>query len=144
MQLPRAIRDGAPDAGGGRVIINRIGGRDEGELAPAELDELTYLLESGSDGIGMLDFQASATDYVPRQRQNATLAELMESAERVEQGVPITPEIEQEMQHGRSLGGARRKALSDAGAQKTTTGRASCRERRGRDERRWGDGGTVK
>src|SRR3546814_6825708 len=87
MQLPRAIRDGAPDAGGGRVIINRIGGRDEGELAPAELDELTYLLESGSDRIGMLDFQASATDYVPRQRQNATLAELMESAERVEQGV---------------------------------------------------------
>src|SRR3546814_8915446 len=95
MQLPRAIRDGAPDAGGGRVIINRIGGRDEGELAPAELDELTYLLESGSDRIGMLDFQASATDYVPRQRQNATLAELMESAERVEQGVPLTPELDQ-------------------------------------------------
>ena len=74
MQLPGAIRDGSPDAWGRRVIINRIGGRDEGELAPAKLDELTYLLESGSDRIGMLDFQASATDYVARQRQNATLA----------------------------------------------------------------------
>ncbi len=90
MQLPGAIRDGSPDAWGRRVIINRIGGRDEGELAPAELDELTYLLESGSDRIGMLDFQASATDYVARQRQNATLAELMESAERVERGVPLS------------------------------------------------------
>src|SRR3546814_17493042 len=83
--------DGSPDAWGRRVIINRIGGRDEGELAPAELDELTYLLESGSDRIGMLDFQASAPEYVPRQRQNATLAELMESADRVQRGVPRTP-----------------------------------------------------
>ena len=118
MQLPGAIRDGSPDAWGRRVIINRIGGRDEGELAPAELDELTYLLESGSDRIGMLDFQASATDYVARQRQNATLAELMESAERVERGVPLTPELDQALQHGTSLGGARPKALIDDGARK--------------------------
>src|SRR3546814_6221073 len=66
----------------------------------------------------MLDFQASATDYVPRQRQNATLAELMESAERVEQGVPLTPELDQALQHGTSLGGARPKALIDADARK--------------------------
>src|SRR3546814_3260647 len=78
MQLPSAIRDGSPDAWGRRVIINRIGRGDEGEAAPAELDELTYPPESDSDRVGRLHFQASATDYVPRQRQTATLAEQME------------------------------------------------------------------
>ena len=39
MQLPGAIRDGSPDAWGRRVRINRIGGRDEGVLAPAVLEE---------------------------------------------------------------------------------------------------------
>src|SRR3546814_6534966 len=66
----------------------------------------------------MLDFQRSPTDYLPRQRKNATLAELMESAERVEKGVQLTPELDQALQHGSSLGGARPKALIDDGDKK--------------------------
>src|SRR3546814_3357991 len=42
----------------------------------------------------------------------------MESAERVERGVPLTPELDQALQHGTSLGGARPKALIDDGARK--------------------------
>jgi serine/threonine-protein kinase HipA len=118
MLLPSSIRDGSPDAWGRRVIINRVTGLKGDEAAQTDLDELTYLLESGSDRIGMLDFQRSPTDYVPRQRKNATLAELMVSAERVEQGVQLTPELDEALQHGSSLGGARPKALVDDGDKK--------------------------
>ncbi|MDF0491405.1 type II toxin-antitoxin system HipA family toxin [Sphingomonas sp. H39-1-10] len=118
MTLPSCIRDGSPDAWGRRVIINRMTGLKAGEAGAVELDELTYLLESGSDRIGMLDFQLSPSGYVPRQGQNATLAELMESADRVDRGIPLTPELDQALQHGSSLGGARPKALIDDGDRK--------------------------
>ena len=58
------IEDAAPDAWGQRVILNsRVG---QGALDTADLGILTYLLESGSDRIGALDFQASASSYVAR------------------------------------------------------------------------------
>ncbi|MBZ9647610.1 HipA domain-containing protein [Sphingobium sp. 3R8] len=114
LSMPSAIRDASPDAWGRRVIINRTLGKKADKIDGAELDELTYLLESGSDRIGALDFQLSATDYVPRQRHAASLSELMESAERVEKRLPLTPELDQALQHGTSLGGARPKVLIDA------------------------------
>lgn len=76
------------------------------------------MLDSGSDRIGALDFQRSATNYVPRLQSNATLEELMQSAERVEKGVPLSPDLDQALQHGTSLGGARPKALIATGKQK--------------------------
>lgn len=118
MQMPSCIRDASPDAWGRRVIINRTFGATGGRADQAELDELTYLLESGSDRIGALDFQLSATDYKPRQRINATLDELMQSADRVEKGVPLSPDLDLALQHGTSLGGARPKALIDSGDRK--------------------------
>jgi serine/threonine-protein kinase HipA len=118
MQLPSCIRDGSPDAWGRRVIINRMLGLKGGNAADIELDELTYLLESGSDRVGALDFQSSAQTYVPRHRANATLAELMQSAERVERGVPLSLELDEALQHGTSLGGARPKAMIEDGQRK--------------------------
>nr|WP_281020027.1 HipA N-terminal domain-containing protein [Minwuia sp. IMCC3060] len=115
MQMPSCIRDGSPDAWGRRVIINRMLGLQGKEADAAELDELTYMLESGSDRIGALDFQKSPNEYVPRQSQNATLEELIESAKRVEDGVPLSPELDLALQHGTALGGARPKALIDDG-----------------------------
>ena len=47
---------------------------------------------------------------MPRSPLNASLAELIESAERVENGVPLTPELDQALFHGSSIGGARPKA----------------------------------
>jgi serine/threonine-protein kinase HipA len=109
--MPGCIRDAAPDAWGRRVIINKKSGRKGASTDTAELDELTYLLESGSDRIGALDFQRSPTEYVPRTANNVSLKELVESAERVEKGVPLTPELDQALFHGSSIGGARPKAL---------------------------------
>ena len=118
LQLPSCIRDASPDAWGRRVIVNRTQGLKGQDASIAELDELTYLLESGSGRIGALDFQHSATNYVPRQQVNATLEELMQSAERVEKGVPLSPDLDLALQHGTSIGGARPKALIDSGDKK--------------------------
>jgi serine/threonine-protein kinase HipA len=111
LAMPGCIRDAVPDAWGRRVIINkRLGARGK-EMDTAQLDELTFMLESGSDRIGALDFQQSATEYVPRLSATVPLAELLESAERVENGVPLTTELDQALFHGSSIGGARPKAL---------------------------------
>ena len=111
LTMPGCIRDAAPDAWGRRVIINKKLGLKGAGTDTAELDELTYLLESGSDRIGALDFQHSPTEYVPRTANNVSLEELIASAERVEKGVPLTPELDQALFHGSSIGGARPKAL---------------------------------
>ncbi len=109
--IPSCIRDAAPDAWGRRVIINKKLGLKGANTDTAELDELTYLLESGSDRIGALDFQRSPTEYVPRSAKNVPLSELLASVERVEMGVPLTPELDLALYHGSSIGGARPKAL---------------------------------
>ena len=111
LDLPNCIRDASPDAWGRRVIINRQLGKRGRDTDTAELGELTYLLESGSDRIGALDFQRSPSEYVPRSANNAKLEELLESADRVEKGVLLTPELDQALFHGSSIGGARPKAL---------------------------------
>jgi serine/threonine-protein kinase HipA len=114
LSMPGCIRDSAPDAWGRRVIINKKLGRKGKDTDTDDLGELTYLLESGSDRIGALDFQRSPTEYVPRSASNVSLEELLESAERVEKGVPLTPELDQALFHGSSIGGARPKALIEA------------------------------
>lgn len=118
LSMPSCLRDAAPDAWGRRVIINKKLGL-EGEYADkAELDELTYMLESGSDRIGALDFQRSAADYEPRVSGNVNLEELLRSAELVEKGVPLTQELGQALHHGTAIGGARPKVLIEDGDKK--------------------------
>jgi len=111
LTMPGCIRDSAPDAWGRRVIINKKLGSKGKDSDTDPLGELTYLLESGSDRIGALDFQRSPSEYVPRSANNVPLEELLQSAARVEQGVPLTPERDQALFHGSSIGGARPKAL---------------------------------
>ena len=118
LSMPGCIRDAAPDAWGRRVILNRKFGTKGVALDQADLSELTFLLESGSDRIGALDFQASPKDYVPRSAQNASLEALLRSAERVENGIPLTLELDQALHHGSSIGGARPKALIQNSSQK--------------------------
>lgn len=118
LMMPGCIRDGSPDAWGRRVIINRLTGRkpDGGDVP--HLGELVFLLRSGSDRIGALDFQESATEYVPRIAADASLEELLAAAERIEKGLPLTPTLDLAMNHGASIGGARPKALVDDGGKK--------------------------
>ena len=111
LTMPGCIRDSAPDAWGRRVIINKKMGHKGKDTDTDVLGELTYLLESGSDRIGALDFQRSPTEYIPRSAINVPLDALRQSAERVEQGVPLTPDLDQALFHGSSIGGARPKAL---------------------------------
>ena len=99
------LRDAAPDAWGRRVLNLRLAGDPS-----ADLSELTYLAESGSDRIGALDFQDSATDYQHR-GQGATLEQLMHAAELVEGGQAIPDDLAAAAGHGTSIGGARPKAL---------------------------------
>lgn len=113
------IADAGPDAWGQRVILNHRVGR--GAEDTAELSQLTYLLESGSDRIGALDFQASPTEYVPRSRGTAQLTELeglAESARKVEEGVPLSSALDEALLHGTSVGGARPKVLLNDGSRR--------------------------
>jgi len=125
--LPRltiagCIADAAPDAWGQRVIMNRLLGDGAADADPASLDTLTYLLESGAERFGALDFHSSPDDYAGRVADGAAgevpLAELMEAARLVEQGVPLSPELDRALLHGSSIGGARPKALLDDGGRK--------------------------
>jgi len=118
LNMPGCIRDSAPDAWGRRVIINKKLGLKGADTDTATLDELTYLLESGSDRIGALDFQQSPSEYRPRLAKNVSMEELMQSAERVEKGVPLTAELDQALYHGSSIGGARPKVLIEEGGTK--------------------------
>jgi len=111
-EVAGCIADAGPDAWGQRVILNRLVGG--GAADTGDLPLLTYLLESGSDRTGALDFQASPTEYVPRSRGEAQLSELAalaESARRVEEGIPLSPALDEALLHGTSIGGARPKAL---------------------------------
>ena len=118
LSMPSCLRDASPDAWGRRVLINRKFGVKGADASEFELDELTYLLESGSDRIGALDFQMSASQYVPRQTKQPSLEELQTAAEKVEKGVPLSPELDLALLHGTSLGGARPKVLFDEGKRK--------------------------
>lgn len=104
------IADAGPDAWGMRVILNHHNSRETAD--PDRLSVLTYLLESGSDRIGALDFQVSPTEYVPRSIDHATLDDLAEAADRVDRGLPLSSELDLALVHGSSgIGGARPKAL---------------------------------
>ena len=111
LSMPGCIRDASPDAWGRRVLINRKLNLKGEQAAGYDLDELTCLLESGSDRAGALDFQASPSRCVPRGIGQASLDELLRAAEQVEKGVPLSQELDKALQHGTSLGGARPKAL---------------------------------
>jgi serine/threonine-protein kinase HipA len=104
--MPAALRDASPDAWGRRVILQR--------LLPAsddtrDLDEATYLMQSGSNRLGAVDFQASARDYEPR-TETATLEELLHAAEMIEAGQTLPEHLDRALLDGTGIGGARPKA----------------------------------
>ena len=111
LMMPGCIRDASPDAWGRRVLISQLMQDIKSTSLSNELSELDYLLESGSNRIGALDFQESSTKYIPRNKQSSNLEELLIASEKIEQGEILTPALGLALQHGTSLGGARPKAL---------------------------------
>lgn len=104
-EMAGCLADSAPDAWGRRVIEYRRGGGE------SDLSVLSYLLESGSDRVGAVDFQTSPIEYRARTGEVVSLPELVEAAERVERGVALTPALNRALLHGTSVGGARPKAV---------------------------------
>lgn len=109
LPLAGCLRDAAPDAWGRRVINARLASDPD-----ADLGELTYLLESGSDRIGALDFQTSPTEYRHR-GTSASLDQLMRAAQLIDAGEPLPADLVAAAGHGTSVGGARPKALLSEG-----------------------------
>jgi serine/threonine-protein kinase HipA len=105
------IRDAGPDSWGQRVILARYLQPLNRSSDTGDLPLLTYLLESGSDRVGALDFQESPTQYLPRAHSQATLDELLNAADRLQAGQPLSPELEMALLRGTSIGGARPKVL---------------------------------
>ena len=116
LTLAGALRDALPDAWGRRVILAKLAATErEPATTPTgtsvDPEEHTFMLESGSNRIGALDFQRSATRHEPRESPDATLDALHDAAERLERGLPLPPALDLAIVHGSSIGGARPKAL---------------------------------
>ncbi|HXN38558.1 MAG TPA: HipA domain-containing protein [Solirubrobacteraceae bacterium] len=111
LKVAGCIADATPDAWGQRMILRRMVGEGGTGMDPASLGPLTYLLQSASDRIGALDFQLSPDEYVARDEGSAPLDELTQAAQRVEEGRPFSPVLDQALLRGSSIGGARPKAL---------------------------------
>ncbi len=104
LTIAACLNDATPDSWGQRVIGNRLGAGDRA------LSIETYMLESGSNRFGAIDFQESATAYRPR-LDTATLDELYDAAEKVLAGLPLSPAIGDALINGTAIGGAHPKVL---------------------------------
>jgi serine/threonine-protein kinase HipA len=111
LTIPGCINDAGPDAWGQRVVMQHLLGAGAKGDDPAIFGPLTYLLRSGSDRIGALDFQEGADVYVSRDETSVPLEDLMEAADLVSQNLPLPPALDLALLHGSSVGGARPKAL---------------------------------
>jgi len=110
LTVAACLKDSTPDSWGERVIGNRLGSGD------TELSIETYMLESGSNRLGAIDFQEGPDDYRPRV-DTASLDELYDAAEKVLAGEPLNPAIGDALMNGTAIGGAHPKVLisDDAG-----------------------------
>ncbi|PJI93445.1 type II toxin-antitoxin system HipA family toxin [Luteimicrobium subarcticum] len=119
LDIAGCLDDAGPASWGQRIILARHQGRLDKTSDTGDLDRLVYFAESGSDRIGALDFQASATQYVPRTAATrADLGQLLTAADDLEEGRPLTPALAEALLRGTSIGGARPKALLDDGDRK--------------------------
>ncbi len=108
LRIAGVLGDGVPDAWGRRILEDRHAHRSG---VPGQLSTLEYMLGSSSDRIGALDFQESATTYVPRNVDPVPLEELMTAAQLLEEGQELSPALSEALLRGTSIGGARPKAL---------------------------------
>ncbi|MDY7105363.1 MAG: HipA domain-containing protein [Actinomycetota bacterium] len=127
LHIAGCINDAGPDAWGQRIILHRRTGAAGPVADTTELGALTYLLESGSDRIGALDFQADPERYVAR-TSGGTLEEMVEAADRLEAGEPLSTDLDEALLHGTSVGGARPKVLLTDGDRRLIAKLSSSRD----------------
>jgi len=99
------IRDAAPDSWGRRVIEARL------KVPANSLPESTYLLEAGSDRVGALDIRASLDqEDRPAHESIHNLSYVLEGAQKIEAGSPVSEALSRILIVGSGLGGMRPKA----------------------------------
>ncbi len=117
LTLPGQLRDALPDAWGQHVVLRRLLGRSGRNADTGEINPMTYMINSGSDRFGAIDFQESPERYVPR-NEHASLDELASAAQALEEGRPVPSAIADALFDGTSIGGARPKVtISDGDEQ---------------------------
>lgn len=110
LAMPGCLRDAAPDAWGRRVAdgLPRL---EDDRASSSRHPEIGFLLGSGSDRIGALDFQVSSTSYHPRSPTAATLPDLAKAIARFEKGKPLSKAQHNALRYRCAIGGARPKAM---------------------------------
>ncbi|HWZ64453.1 MAG TPA: HipA domain-containing protein [Steroidobacteraceae bacterium] len=99
------IRDAAPDAWGRRVIESRL------KVPANSLPESAYLVHAGSQRVGALDIRSARdSSATPGFGSWNHLEYLLEAAQRIDEGLPVPPQLEEIFAEGSALGGARPKA----------------------------------
>ncbi len=106
MSIHGCIADAGPDTWGRRVINRRLLAAHQGAEDPRDL---AYLLESGSDRIGALDFQRSSEHYHPNEGI-VSLEDLAQATAAVDESLPLSASLDLALLHGTSVGGAQPKA----------------------------------
>jgi serine/threonine-protein kinase HipA len=102
-----AVRDSMPDSWGRRVIENKM------KVEPNSLPESEYLMQSGTNRFGALDFRsdASAKAETKALPDINDLPYLLEAADKVQNHEPVPEHLRQLFDAGPSMGGARPKAV---------------------------------
>ena len=102
------LRDASPDAWGRRLIHY--------QHPTLNANEIDFLLLSGSNRIGALDFQASSEAYISRENKLDNMSVIDDLASIIESNKQFSPELIPALLHGTSIGGARPKCtLEKAG-----------------------------
>ncbi|WP_370160559.1 type II toxin-antitoxin system HipA family toxin [Limimaricola soesokkakensis] len=109
--LTGTLRGALPGPWGRRVTRALQLGQHEADAGADEIGDIAYGLLAGTDGIGALSFQASATSFETRIAPETELEALAEVARRVEQGLSLPGDLAAPLVHVVAIGGASPKAL---------------------------------
>jgi len=108
--LAPSLRDALPDRWGRRALVASFRDAEGGQIQEDELDEMLVMALTGPDRIGALDFQMPEEEK-PLHECTASLEELQDLADCIEDGKPIPPALRHLIPACASIGGARPKAL---------------------------------
>lgn len=106
LKLHGTLRDAMPDSWGRRVIEHSRG-------THYDLPDSIYMLESGSNRFGALDFQASPKEYGSR-GSSVSFDELHSAALLVASGEKLSRQLENALVNGTAIGGSRPKLTLDS------------------------------
>ncbi len=109
--LKGTLRDAFPGRWGRWVTQSRQLDRRNAAVGPRAISDIGYGLLAGTDGLGAISYQASATTFEARVGSAVELAVLAAAVERVEAEQDLPPDLAAPLIHAVAVGGTRPKAL---------------------------------